>query len=140
MTTIAWDGTTVAADRQISYHCAPALKIMRLRDGSVVGASGEDYGRILSIFDALNSGAYPDSADVQTTILHVHPNGTATLWLTRGKPIPVSAPFAIGSGADYAMGAMSMGAFASHAVEIASRFDPSTGAGVDVVTVRSDEA
>ena len=43
---------------------------------------------------------------------------------------------AIGSGSEYALGAMAMGASAKRAVQIASRFDPSTGRGVTVAKVR----
>lgn len=42
--------------------------------------------------------------------------------------------WAIGSGADYALGAMYAGKSAKEAVEIASQLDTGTGLGVDVVT------
>ncbi|RJP48709.1 MAG: hypothetical protein C4586_08300 [Anaerolineaceae bacterium] len=50
-------------------------------------------------------------------------------------PIKINKPFwAIGSGSDYALAAMEMGATAEQAIEIASRLDLYTGLGVDTVT------
>jgi len=47
--------------------------------------------------------------------------------------LPVTALFmAWGSGRDYAMGAMAMGASATEAVEIANRFDIDCGLGIDI--------
>ena len=47
---------------------------------------------------------------------------------------PITLPFfAIGSGADYAIGAMAAGVFPDRAVQIAAQYDPKTGGGVDVV-------
>lgn len=44
----------------------------------------------------------------------------------------VEDPFvAVGSGRDYAMAVMALGHDATRAVEIAARFDPGTGNGVD---------
>lgn len=50
-------------------------------------------------------------------------------------PLEASAPFTLGSGADYAMGALHAGASARQAVEIAAKLDVHTGGTIQVVSI-----
>jgi hypothetical protein len=114
-------------------------KIFPLGKGGYVAGAGY-YDQVVEIADWLNKGADPDSRPVlpenaESTILIVDEEG-ACHWLTWPylRPIKVDEPFiAIGSGAQYAMGAMAAGANALKAVEIANTYDPSSGRGVQVV-------
>lgn len=61
--------------------------------------------------------------------------GKCYMYENRLYPYEVKAPFAIGSGFKYAMGAMLAGATAAQAVEIAARLDKNTGGEVQVIDV-----
>jgi 20S proteasome alpha/beta subunit len=135
MTTIAWDGTTLAADRRISSGTITysTTKIRRTGDGRLIGATG-DFGVCGQMLDWLESGgARPacQESDRWATALEVAPDGTC--WMhNRDSRWRVEDPFvAVGSGRDYAMAVMALGHDATRAVEIAARFDPGTGNGVD---------
>jgi hypothetical protein len=64
--------------------------------------------------------------------LIIWPHGVVG-WCSRGA-WPVSEPFyTLGSGEQYAMGALAMGATAEEAVRVAMRFDVSTGGEITVL-------
>ena len=135
MTTIAWDGTMLAADRRISSGTITysTTKIRRTADGRLIGATG-DFGVCGQMLDWLeNGGSRPacQESDRWATALEVMPDGTC--WMhNRDSRWRVEDPFvAVGSGRDYAMAVMALGHDANRAVEIAARFDPGTGNGVD---------
>ncbi|WP_376092924.1 hypothetical protein ACE7GA_24580 [Roseomonas sp. CCTCC AB2023176] len=135
MTTIAWDGTTLTADRRISSGTVTysTTKIRRTADGRLIGATG-DFGVCGQVLDWLeNGGARPacQETDRWATALEIMPNGTC--WMhNRDSRWRVEDPFvAVGSGRDYAMAVMALGHDAMQAVEIAARFDPATGNGID---------
>lgn len=141
MTTIAWDGTTLAADRRISSGTVTysTTKIRRTQDGRLIGATG-DYGVCTAMLDWLEKGgARPNCQDSERWIsaLEIMPDGTC--WMhNRDSRWRVEDGFvAIGSGRDYAMAVMSLSHPATVAVEVAARFDPGTGNGLD--TLRFDE-
>lgn len=142
MTTIAWDGTSIAADRLCGGRYTVA-KLWRLPDGSVIGGAGL-YDDIVEVVHWLASGAREDEKprlaprEESSDLLLIDPEGRPH-WLTwpHLRRVPIVEPYeAIGSGSEYALGAMAMGASAKRAVQIASRFDPSTGRGVTVAKVR----
>jgi hypothetical protein len=133
MTTIAWDGKTLAADRRMAGWMT-ACKIFPLADGRVMAGAGymDDLAEVAAW---LNSGA--DDRD-EPSIDHDDDffllDGGKCYWLTMPflRPLPVQEGYAaIGSGAPYALAAMACGKTAVEAVEIAAMFDPHTGNGVD---------
>lgn len=135
MTTIAWDGTTLVADRRISAGTVAysTTKIRRTADGRLIGASG-DYGVCCAVLDWLEQGGpRPASQESERWVsaLEILPDGV--IWLhNRDSRWRVEDRFiAIGSGQDYALAVMALGHDAEKAVEIAARFDPGTGNGVD---------
>ncbi len=137
MTTIAWDGTTLAADRRISSGTVTysTTKIRRTDDGRLIGATG-DFGVCGQLLDWLeHDGPRPHCQDSERWViaLEIMPDGTA--WMhNRDSRWLVEDPFvAVGSGRDYAMATMALGHDSQRAVEIASRFDPGTGNGVDAL-------
>lgn len=137
MTTIAYRNGVMAADtRAYSGGNAPLgrkVKIRRLDDGTLVGASSSTPGMGELILDWYADGADKENtptidADSWFELLAVKPTGQA--WFTKSQFFlsgPLEADyFVIGSGAEYAKGAMGMGAEAEEAVVVAAIFDPYT--------------
>ena len=149
MTTIAWDGRSIAADRM---YCVgntpfpgPVPKIRKLvfrGKPAVMGTSGSvEYGT--KMMDWLCDGAPPNSPpelspdnDESCSVL-LATLDTVFLFSNSLTGVPIGKRvWACGSGADYALGAMLAGASAKRAVEIASELDFSTGCGLDVLRLR----
>lgn len=137
MTTIAWDGETMAADSYSSGHKNPVTKLHRLPDGSVIGGAGylEDILSAIQYFNIVCMGGAltkdtpkPKLRDDFGTLLRAFSDGTAELYHSQLVPIPVGRSYhAIGSGSDYAMAAMYLEEAAKEAVEVAAVFDLNTG-------------
>lgn len=143
MTTIAWDGRSLAADRRVlagTNYMGEAIKITRSPDGRWAGAAGGS-AECNQILAWVHNGMKPDelppsqATDDFCNVLVVYPDGKAELFSKHGYSVAVKAPFAVGSGSEYARGAMAAGVDARGAVEIAMRFDMATGDGVDCVEV-----
>jgi 20S proteasome alpha/beta subunit len=135
MTTIAWDGVTLAADRRISSGTITysTTKIRRTADGRLIGATG-DYGVCSAMLDWLeHGGTRPQCQDSERWIsaLEIRPDGSCWMHNRDSRWCVEDSFVAIGSGRDYAMAVMALGHSARMAVEIASRFDPGSGNGVD---------
>lgn len=148
MTTIAWDGKTMAADRQMTlgsmrhantqsklhigtYHGMPALFAGA---GTKVYSAAVIEWLLLGMPDE-RKPEMPESPDSFTvfvvTELGLH------LFVDSLRAIPLGVTkYAIGTGEDYARGAMAAGASAKRAVEIACEFDINSGMGVDVLALR----
>ncbi len=146
MTIIAWDGTTLAADKRAIYGDSAirtTTKIFSI-DGALVGYAGQaDVAEeVLTWFrSGRDPAAYPTiqrDKDFWATVLVVWPD--KEIWTYERTPSPVKfcpQTFAVGSGRDYAMTAMYLGKTAAEAVEIASLFDSSCGNGIDTLTHES---
>lgn len=146
MTTIAWDGKSIAGDRLMTIGgtpvTSPESKIRKLTyDGqpALAGHSGtSEYGRALVAWIA--DGCRPgDAPELRTD----EDNGCAAMVCTREGVTLFSNSvrgvflgkirWAMGSGADYALGAMAAGASAKRAAEIAIALDVNSGFDVDVL-------
>lgn len=134
MTTIAWDGRSLAADRRMSGYMT-TCKIYPIEGGYLAGAGIPD--QIVEVAAWLQEGAdkpaLPDAAESEFLIVR----GNEAFWMTWPylREVRVREPFAVlGSGGPYALGALAMGADAKTAVEVAAQFDTDTGGGVDTVT------
>lgn len=144
MTTVAWRAGWVAADRLVDGWMESG-KLFRLKDGSVLTGAGylDDIVEVAAWINAgCKAAAKPDglSADKEerSGFLLARPDGKA-FWLTQPwlRQVEITDEFfALGSGADYALGAMAMGASARRAVQIAMRFDPNTGRGINAIRVK----
>lgn len=143
MTVIATDGYSIASDTRCTDGSLiiqrPWHKLIVLPDGSAFGTAGDSEAGLL--FQAwLENGEQPELrpslAGQDFIALRLHPNGALTLYTTLCLPEAVPAPYAIGSGAHLAIGALEAGASPLRAVEIACTYDPSCGAPVDTFTVR----
>lgn len=146
MTTIAWDGKTVAADTQLSYGytLAPGkhIKYYEIGDGTFLLGSGL-VSEIADWAEYMKERAQGERPKVPRL-------KESTLWVLTGRGknkrveevlrgdryvhvMPINAPWAIGSGGEFALGAMGAGATAEEAVKIASKFDPFTNNKVTVL-------
>lgn len=150
MTTIAYRDGILAADTKAYgglYRNSPGAKskLHRIRagdlEGWIVGISTSHVGGDQLLLGWLEAGApLPTSTSVKPehfSILALNRSGEMFLahdQLSLSGPI-TSDFYAVGSGDDFAMGAMGMGADAAQAVHIASRFDVHTGPDVTVLRV-----
>lgn len=148
MTVIAWDGVTLAADKKRTLYRTPmpAVKIFRARrlrkngepDGPgylLYGCSGDSYDCI-----AFQAWVHGGPKPVLTSIMVMAIDEARRVWVAEEKLIWAQIPlkkFAIGSGADYALGAMLAGASAAKAVRITAEVDNSTGMGVNTLKFRA---
>lgn len=146
MTVIAFDGTTIAADRgAVSHgHMRAMRKLFPLPDGSIAAITGE-APHAIAIKNWLIDGADPSRfpkpqvAEDPGYLWVVKPDRTIMVY--EGTPWPLTfmdQTFAAGCGRDYAVGAMSMGASAIEAVNIACKHDVNCGMGVDSYRIGID--
>lgn len=129
MTTIATDGKTIAADSRVTgTFIGQHDKLFQIGD-SVFGISG-NIPRVMRVVDWLSAGcpeaSKPDVED-DFAILQLHQGGV-WYWDSSLRPIRYGIPYAaIGSGAEFAMGAMLAGKSPKLAVEIACELDECSG-------------
>jgi hypothetical protein len=136
MTTIAWDRMSLVADSQLisGHNITEGIKIFRLKNREVA-AIFANFTAALHLLEWYTDGAdahdWPAAQQRHSTDyggLVVAREGR--LWQYECSPVPCELlePYAaFGSGREYALGAMAMGADARLAVKIAARFDPATG-------------
>ena len=145
MTIVAWDGETLAADKQatICGHGTTVTKIFRAGDG-LVGFAGR-ASQAMEMLAWLAAGAeaddFPESQrDEDNAAAMLVITGESKILLYEFGPHPVlfeQKTFAIGSGRDYAIAAMYLGKTALEAVEVACILDTDCGCGIDTLTLRS---
>lgn len=147
MSTIAWDGHTLVADRQATYGevaltCGgKATKLRKLPNGEVAGIVGT-MSMGFALIEWYLAGAEPHlyplmSSDCQATLIVVGPSGPVRQYELTPHPLTFKESFlAWGSGRDLALGAMAAGADARSAVKIASSLDINTGKGLQSYTLR----
>lgn len=139
MTVIAWDGETLAADRQRSMYNTPipCRKVFRINapDGSryLVGCAGDSFGIATYIRWAQGKGDRPITIG-DTNIMSIDESRRVWLaerelnWVCLGK-----RKWAIGCGADYALAVMTFGGTAVEGIRVASKLDHRCGLGVNTV-------
>lgn len=137
MTTIAFDGTMVAADGLICLGDQvvgrSTKKLHVVAPGAYAGYAGADpigKKRIQWLREGGKPEAWPTIEGQDCSLLVVYDDGSAAL-VCDGVMTEVAAPFAIGSGAQFAIGAMHAGCNAFEAVEIAAKCDAFTGGRID---------
>lgn len=145
MTTIAYDGLAVAADRQSTFGSTPVAcvtpKLHRLTfesEEAIVGACGA-ISSFAPAVEWLRNRKKPrpqfvPSGDPDFSIMVVTKSGRVLYAAgdLQFVELPKRHAWAIGSGCDYALGAMMAGANAHDAVLIAGKLDTGTGMGIDV--------
>lgn len=138
MTTVVYDSRekVMVSDRQMGWHKAPVDKIYRLNDGSLVGLAG-GYAECLMALEWLDrddDDETPKPEVEETTLIRITPDNDIICYTKHLHPLQVYMEYiAIGSGSEYAMGAMAQGATAEEAIAIAHMFDANTGAEIERV-------
>ena len=147
MTIIVWDGKTLAADKQATNSGLKraVTKIYNI-NGNLVGFSGDwDYAQ--SMKQWLQDGAYPDKFPKHQEddnkwvgVLLVTPDKKVYKYERSSTPMDFTEGgcMCIGSGRDFAFGALAMGADAKKAVEIACLYEASCGMGIDTLTFEGE--
>lgn len=147
MTIIAYKAGKIAGDRAIFARdilVGASTKVVSAFDGTLIGAAGESVicNAFASYAAAIGERAFDKSAKMiaheaderNSTGLVVTKDGRLRLYeLKTGlfDNIDVYPFFAIGSGSEFAMGAMAQGASAVDAALIACRLSVYCGGGVD---------
>jgi len=146
MTVLAWDGRTLAADKQAT-NCGlkrAVTKVFRVGD-LAVGFSGS-YDQAMEMLDWVRSGrkveAFPATqrGDNWCSTLVID-GGRILLYERTPYPLLIEDPvFASGSGRDFAIAAMYCGLDARRAVAVACQFETDCGMGIDAIDVVPPEA
>jgi hypothetical protein len=143
MSIVAWDGKTLAADRQrtTADTISTSKKLCKLDDGTVVAWVG-NISYAASLLSWYKEGAkkedWPEfqKGDEWVKLIIVNQEGCFFYERTPEK-MEVFDPFAAwGVGREAALGAMEMGADAVKAVEVASKYISGCGRGCDYVMVK----
>lgn len=144
MTTIATDGVTIAADGLSSIggevNGLSEQKIV-IEGGLIYALSGTIALRAALI--AWHQGGakpadVPGMQDADWTLLVIGRNGLAYFTAKCAYPCKANAPFAIGSGADYASALMHAGFSPKNAIRliIDKRLDVYTGGDIQVIDIK----
>jgi hypothetical protein len=139
VTTVAFDGTTLAVDRQATYGSTKFVVRKLVRCGEYMLAAS---GRSNAIQEWLADGA--DPADRP---LSEEPFGAIAIRIKTGRAYllngkrpylePIRAKtLAMGSGSEFATAALDFGKTAVEAIRYASKRDVNTGLGVDSYAVK----
>ena len=142
MTTVCWDGQTLAADRRTVNHGSKhgtVTKIYSIR-GSLCAITGMfDIG--LELLDWYRNGAVPEhypQLQVETnesSLWVITPDRRITAYSRSPIPMVFEQQYmAAGSGRDYALAAMFLGQNARDAVRVACAFDVDSGNGIDTLS------
>lgn len=140
MTVIAWDGKTLAADKQTT-DAGLRLKTTKIfKFGNLLVGGCGDTARIVEMREWIENGckkedlpAFQRDAATFAPMLVID-NGRCCQYWNGHLPIWIEDGFAaIGSGRDFALAAMYLGKTAREAVEIACHFETGCGNGVDVL-------
>jgi ATP-dependent protease HslVU (ClpYQ) peptidase subunit len=144
MSVVVWDGKTLAADRQATNAGLRRTisKMKRLSDGTVLAWVGsQDTGLAMARWYEAGHDfeCYPagqrDKED-WSSLIAVLPDRRILVFEKWEAAIEIlDEQMAWGSGRDFALGAMAMGANARRAVEIASQFSIDCGCGVEAFDV-----
>lgn len=137
MTTIAFDGTTLAADRSVcreNSSVGECTKVFHVRE-FLVGITGDLVEGDMLLQWFLDGAVPKDFPSDLTGEGHLHvidQAGQIRVYSTKPTPATFRADkFAAGSGQAYARAAMACGKNAAGAVAIATQFDLYTGGGID---------
>lgn len=142
MTVIAWDGKTLAADKQATAGSLKrtVTKLRRLDSKRIAGVAGNMSAGVamLKWLMSKKKGRFPldvESDEYSCSVLVIE---RGKILVYEGAPDPLEFEdecFAIGSGRDFALAAMHCGKTAAEAVLVTQQFDCGCGNGVDTLTL-----
>lgn len=129
MTTIATDGRSMAADSLVTSggeRVGFTVKVQKTRDGTVFGSCGPSVD--CSLFaDWMHGDIEKPELSDDFSALVLEPDGQLRYFCKKLHPVEFVVPQAIGSGADFAIGAMLAGMTPEEAVAIAMERDTCSG-------------
>lgn len=137
MTTIVCDRKSMAADKRVTGGpMFKTTKIFRVR-GSLLGIAGNVEQALRFVDWRRNSGPQPQFVETTSIeVIELTSEGKLFWWGAEMVGIPIEGGcYAIGSGAALALGAMEMGATPKQAIQIASKWDATTGSDVQTLTL-----
>ena len=130
MTTIATDGKVLVGDGLSTSNgliCSTDnVKVHRI-GSELVGCAGLQDTTLAYLKWLRKKGPKPLGVEDNFNAVHVSSKGVFLICGNNLSKIEVTPPFAIGSGADHAIGAMAAGATPRQAVVIVSKLTTSTG-------------
>lgn len=141
-TTIAWDGTHLACDSQMTHGhrklmCKGKFKRSDARHATLAAGGNVDLIDKIEAFwlksdkplSELKLPAIDPAAQTSTfQLLIVQDDGVALFYDSDlDSPVKMEAPFAFGSGGDFALAALHMGVSAADAIAVAEEIDIYTG-------------
>jgi hypothetical protein len=132
MTTVAWDGRSLAADSQITseFKTTGHSKFFRFRDGSI-GAFAGTWANVQAAQRFLDHQV-DECPTTEWTAIVMRPGGRVDVLECDGSVLDITTiPYALGSGQAYALAAMACGKTAQEAVYVAASFDPYTGGPIE---------
>ena len=149
MTTIAWDGKTLATDSRATHGdvvesdaIKKLFRIKSVRSNYVACAVCGDYVQALRIIEWVKSGMGDDFPEIDkdrsTSLICLKKDKTLDIYRScdKGFPLPVKEIYADGTGWELALGAMDNGATAAKAVKIAIGRDMHSGGKVQSYTFK----
>lgn len=140
MTTIAFKDGVLAADRRVSADgviIGEMAKIHRWGSLAYATCGGCIDGEKFETWLLSGSEEFDLELDEDfTAAIFGAKDGTITVWSNTGSWRVKASMYALGSGANFALGAMQAGATPEQAIIIASTFDTRTGNTVDVIDLR----
>jgi ATP-dependent protease HslVU (ClpYQ) peptidase subunit len=144
MTVIAWDGKTLAADKQNTSagHATTVTKIHRVPGGLVgfTGNAGHANALLTWFREGRNPADWPKKGGEDSAgVMFVTDDGELRGYSGDDGPNYVLYEdkfVAFGAGRDYALAAMYLGSDARRAVEVACALDNSCGMGIDTLELR----
>lgn len=146
MTTIAFDGKTLAADKMASCNGVSRTVTKLFRVGAALVAGSGDADHVAEMVAWLKAGADPATfpAPQRTSdyadMLMIGPDGS--IWKYERTPYPIrfeDKHFACGSGRDFALAALTLGCDARDAVAVACQLDLNSGLGIDAIDLAPPE-
>lgn len=147
MTTIAWDGKTLAGDRPGDYQ-GTRVRVrkvykVRIKNGPITGEAligGAGDGALIAHWRGWLLGEQEKPVWTrEASFTGIIVDRRCRVWQVEWNLIPmrrIQKQYAIGSGRGEAMAAMVCGATARLAVGIAARLECNTGMGVDTVSFK----
>lgn len=138
MTTIVAHGRSMAADCQLTSANGThyGTKLFKV-NGSIIGICGNFEQALKFIEWRRNPDTIPTfKNDYSVEALELSPSQGLFYWGTEFVAVPIEEPFyAIGSGSNFAIGAMAKGADAREALKVAAQWDAYTGSVHKVMTL-----
>ena len=139
MTTIVCTRAGMVADRRISSDVIFLSKKLFLINGSIYGICGDIEQAIKFLDWRRNPDQKPQFAEISDIeILELTPDARMLRWSSELVGVEIDNDYyAIGSGAQLALGALSMGATPQQAIRIASKWDTSTGTEIQTMKLKA---